>query len=57
MSILVIMVIFYVFDEDLMITDDNYEIIEDTDLNNTIEKIKNDNIFFYEDIMTIIEDS
>ena len=54
-SLLVIMGIFYVLDEDLKIPDDNYEIIEDTDLNTTIEQIKNDNLFLYEDIMMIIE--
>ena len=55
-SRLVIMGIFYVLDEDLMIPDDNYEIIEDTDLNTTIEQIKNDNLFLYADIMMSIED-
>ena len=54
--LLVIMGIIYVLDEDLKIPDDNYEIIEDTDLNTTIEQIKNDNLFFYEDIMMRIED-
>ena len=36
MRLLVIMGIFYVLDEDLKIPDDNYEIIEDTDLNTNI---------------------
>ena len=56
MRYLVIMVILYVFDEDLKITDSNYDIIEDTDLNTTIEKINNGNLFFYEYIIMIIED-
>ena len=56
MRFLLIMVIFYVMDEDLNIPDDNYEIIEDTDLNTTIEQIKNGNIFLYADIMMSIED-
>ena len=56
MRLLVIMVIFYILDEDLKIPDDNYEIIEDTDLNTTIEQIKNDNLFLYADIMMSIED-
>ena len=53
----VIMVIFYVLDDDLMITGDNYEIIDDNELNTTIEQIKNDNMFLYEDIMMGIEDT
>ena len=53
-SRLVIMGIFYVLDGDLKIPDDYYEIIEDTDLNTTIEQIKNDNIFLYLDMMMII---
>ena len=32
----------YASASDLPIPDDNYEIIEDTDLNTTIEQIKND---------------
>ena len=56
MRLLVIMGIHYVLDEDLKIPDDNYEIIEDTELNTTIEQIKNENLFFYSDIMMSIED-
>ena len=52
-----IKVIFYLLDEDLKIPDDNYDIIEDTDLNTTIEKIKNENLFLYAYIMMIIEDT
>ena len=55
--LLVIKVIFYLLDEDLKIPDDNYDIIEDTDLNTTIEKIKNENLFLYAYIMMIIEDT
>ena len=56
MSRLVIVGIFYLLDEDLKIPGDNYDIIEDTDLNTTIEQIKNDNLFLYADIMMSIED-
>lgn len=55
MILLVVMVIFYLLDEDLKIHD-NYDIIDYTDLNTNIEKFNNDELLLYLYMMIIIED-